>query len=68
MAYSETNVRLQNFIDEYPEASILASLTNSESNVRLQNIIENYPEEMLLYIFGFLDLTSLKNLTLVNKR
>ena len=43
-------------------------MANSETNVKLQNIIENYPEEMLLHIFGFLDLTSLQNLTLVNKR
>lgn len=40
----------------------------SDSNVRLREIIDKCPEEILLKIFGFLDLKSLKKLTLVNKR
>lgn len=40
----------------------------SDNNVLAQNNINEYPEELFLKIFSFLDLASLKNLTLVNKR
>lgn len=46
----------------------MAGVISCDSKMRLRNIVDQFPEEMLLNIFGFLDLKSVKNVISVNKR
>lgn len=46
----------------------MATSSNCGSNESVSNIIAAFPEELLLKIFDFLDMESLKNVTLVDTR